>query len=106
MLNFVDVSDDESVNKAKAEVEKKLGKNQGLNCLLNNAGVSKGTQLNNINEQDMLDTYKHNVVGPWRVTKVCRCSSVLIIRTFYSGIFTFGGKSSDWRTKCSSSKYH
>jgi len=72
--NFVDASDDQSVNKAKVEVEKKLGNNQGLNCLLNNAGVSKTIQLKDINEKDMLDTYKHNVIGTWRVTKVCICS--------------------------------
>ncbi|CAF2651913.1 unnamed protein product [Rotaria sp. Silwood2] len=35
----IDVTDDESVNKAKVEVEKKLGNNQGLNCLINNAGA-------------------------------------------------------------------
>ncbi|CAF5073892.1 unnamed protein product, partial [Rotaria sp. Silwood1] len=34
------VSDDESVNKAKFEVEKKLGNDRSLNCLINNAGVT------------------------------------------------------------------
>ncbi|CAF3063166.1 unnamed protein product [Rotaria sp. Silwood2] len=65
----IDVTDDESVNKAKVEVEKKLGNNQGLNCLINNAGVSKNFKFNDINEKDMLDTYRHNVIGVWRVTK-------------------------------------
>jgi NAD(P)-dependent dehydrogenase (short-subunit alcohol dehydrogenase family) len=65
----IDASDEQSVQKAKVEVEKKLGTNQGLNCLLNNAGVSKTVQLKEINEKDMLDTYKQNVMGPWRVTK-------------------------------------
>lgn len=70
-INFhLDTSSDESVNKAKDEIEKKLGNNQGLNCLINNAAVSKNIKLNEINEKDMLDTYKQNVVGPWRVTKV------------------------------------
>ncbi|CAF0999569.1 unnamed protein product [Adineta steineri] len=46
-----------------------IGNSRGLNCLLNNAGVNKDLKLNDINEQDMLDTYKHNVIGPWRVTK-------------------------------------
>ncbi|CAF5069099.1 unnamed protein product, partial [Rotaria sp. Silwood1] len=36
----IDVSDDESVNKAKFEVEKKLGNDRSLNCLINNAGVT------------------------------------------------------------------
>ncbi|CAF0844479.1 unnamed protein product [Adineta steineri] len=65
----IDVNDDESCNKAKGEVENKLGNSQGLNCLLNNAGVNKDLKFNDINEQDMLDTYKQNVIGPWRVTK-------------------------------------
>ncbi|CAF1079414.1 unnamed protein product [Adineta steineri] len=65
----IDVSDDESCNKAKIEVENKLGNSRGLNCLLNNAGVNKELKFNDINEKDMLDTYKHNVIGPWRVTK-------------------------------------
>ncbi|CAF5018434.1 unnamed protein product, partial [Rotaria sp. Silwood1] len=35
------VSDDESVNKAKFEVKKKLENDRSLNCLINNAGVKK-----------------------------------------------------------------
>lgn len=58
------------MNKAKVEVEKKLGNDRGLNCLLNNAAVNQGTQLKDINEKVMLETYKQNVVGPYRVTQV------------------------------------
>ena len=59
------------MNKAKAEVEKELGSNRGLNCLLNNAGVMHNTTLDQIDEKVMLETYRQNVLGPWRVTKVC-----------------------------------
>ena len=69
-LIIIDSSDDESVNKAKVEVEKKLGNNRGLNCLLNNAAVNQNTTLDKIDEKVMLETYRQNVLGPWRVTKV------------------------------------
>ncbi|CAF0976707.1 unnamed protein product [Rotaria sordida] len=65
----IDVSNDESVNKAKIEVEKKLGNDRGLNCLINNAGVGKNIKFNDINEKNMFDAYRHNVLGAWRVTK-------------------------------------
>jgi short-subunit dehydrogenase len=65
-----DTSDTESVEKAKVEVEKKLGNNRGLNCLINNAAVNKYLRWNDINEKDMLYTYTHNTLGPWRVTKI------------------------------------
>lgn len=63
------MNEDESVNRAKTEVENKLGNNRGLNCLLNNAAVTQRLHLNSINEKDMIDTFRQNVLGPWRVTK-------------------------------------
>jgi short-subunit dehydrogenase len=41
-----------------------------LNCLINNAGSTTKLQLSRINEKDMLETYRSNVIGPWKVTKV------------------------------------
>ena len=42
-----------------------------LNCLINNAGVAAKLRLSNINEKDMMESYRQNVIGPWKVTKVC-----------------------------------
>ncbi|CAF3620607.1 unnamed protein product [Adineta steineri] len=60
----IDVNGDKSSYKAKNEAENKLGNSCGLNCLLSNAGVNKNITLNNINEQDMLDTYIQNFIRP------------------------------------------
>ena len=41
-----------------------------LNCLINNAGVAKKLKFGDINEKDMMETYRQNVIGPWKMTKV------------------------------------
>ncbi|CAF1585202.1 unnamed protein product [Didymodactylos carnosus] len=65
----LDTLDDESIKAAYHTVEQKLN-GQGLNMLINNAGVEKYLQLDNILEKEMLDTNNSNVIGPWKVTKV------------------------------------
>jgi short-subunit dehydrogenase len=41
-----------------------------LNCLINNAGVAAKLKFADINEKDMMETYRQNVIGPWKMTKV------------------------------------
>ncbi len=66
---MIDIVDDKSVQNAVEKVQQSLnGKN--LNCLINNAGMATKLRLSNINEKDMMETYRQNVIGPWKVTKV------------------------------------
>ena len=41
-----------------------------LNCLINNAGIAAKLKFTDINEKDMMETYRQNVIGPWKMTKV------------------------------------
>ncbi|XP_018863531.1 C-factor-like [Parus major] len=44
-------------------------KDQGLNLLINNAGISSHTTLHSLDSQEMLDVFATNVVGPLQVVK-------------------------------------
>lgn len=44
---------------------------QGLNLLINNAGVGSQATLQSVGAQEMLATFAVNVVGPLQVAKVC-----------------------------------
>ncbi|KFW02349.1 C-factor, partial [Fulmarus glacialis] len=44
-------------------------KDQGLNLLINNAGVSSHATLRSLDSQEMLSTFATNVVGPLQVAK-------------------------------------
>lgn len=46
-------------------------KDQGLNLLINNAGVSSHATLRSLDVQEMLSAFATNVVGPLQVAKVC-----------------------------------
>ncbi|XP_068059081.1 3-oxoacyl-[acyl-carrier-protein] reductase MabA-like isoform X1 [Anomalospiza imberbis] len=46
-------------------------KDQGLNLLINNAGISSHATLCSLDLQEMLDVFATNVVGPLQVVKVC-----------------------------------
>lgn len=65
----IDTTDDKSVQQAVEKVEQRLN-GKDLNCLINNAGATTKLRFANINEKDMLETYRQNVLGPWKVTKV------------------------------------
>ncbi len=41
-----------------------------MNCLINNAGTASKLKFSDINEKDMMETYRQNVIGPWKMTKV------------------------------------
>jgi len=65
----IDITNDASIKGAVEKVEKRLN-GTDLNCLINNAGTAKKLRFMDINEQDMMETYRQNVIGPWKVTKV------------------------------------
>jgi hypothetical protein len=66
---LIDIIDDKSIQKAVEKVEQSLN-GKHLNCLINNAGMATKLRFSNINEKDMMETYRQNVIGPWKVTKV------------------------------------
>ncbi|XP_032087010.1 C-factor-like [Thamnophis elegans] len=70
-INIVqlDTTDLSSIKQAASEVESHL-KGQGLNLLINNAGRnSQAFLLENVDQEDMLLSYKTNAVGPLLVVK-------------------------------------
>lgn len=69
IYKFLDITDDVSIQKAFEKVEQRLN-GKDLNCLINNAGATKKLRFSDINEKDMMEMYRQNVIGPWKVTKV------------------------------------
>jgi short-subunit dehydrogenase len=65
----IDITNDASIKEAVEKVEQRLN-GKDLNCLINNAGTAKKLRFMDINEKDMMETYRQNVIGPWKVTKV------------------------------------
>nr|XP_009688686.1 PREDICTED: uncharacterized oxidoreductase C663.09c-like [Struthio camelus australis] len=57
-----------SIQGAVQAVESHL-KGQGLNLLINNAGVSSHATLQSVDSQEMLSAFTTNVIGPLQVTK-------------------------------------
>ncbi|XP_003229926.1 C-signal [Anolis carolinensis] len=57
-----------SIQSAAKEAKSRLG-DQGLNLLINNAGVMPACTLESATAKDMLDVYNINLVGPMLVTK-------------------------------------
>lgn len=73
-----DTVDLPSIRGAVQAVETHL-QGQGLNLLINNAGVGSQATLQSVDAQEMLTAFAVNVVGPLQVAKVCvgqGCSSV------------------------------
>ncbi|XP_070617759.1 C-signal-like [Erythrolamprus reginae] len=65
----LDASDVSSIRRAASEMESYL-KGQGLNLLINNAGRnSQALFLENVDQEDMLLSYKTNTVGPLLMVK-------------------------------------
>ena len=65
----LDITDDASIQKAAEKVQQTLN-GKDLNCLINNAGTAAKLKFGDINEKDMMETYRQNVIGPWKVMKV------------------------------------
>ncbi|KAM4018724.1 C-signal-like [Anomaloglossus baeobatrachus] len=64
----LDATNAESVKEAVVEVEKYLN-GSGLNLLINNAGVMPRTSLDQVDGDEMIDTFNTNVVGSLQVSQ-------------------------------------
>ncbi|XP_040927229.1 C-factor isoform X3 [Betta splendens] len=64
----LDVVSQESIEKAAAEVTQLLPEH-GLNCLINNAGISVSADFNTVTAEKMIETFHTNTVAPLMVTK-------------------------------------
>ncbi|XP_048371203.1 C-factor-like [Sphaerodactylus townsendi] len=64
----LDTTSSASIKAAAACVENHL-KGSGLNLLINNAGILKAVTLDMVDEEDMINTYKTNVIGPLLVNQ-------------------------------------
>ncbi|XP_077143405.1 C-signal-like [Ranitomeya variabilis] len=69
VLLSLDATNMESVKKAAAEVEKYLN-GSGLNLLINNGAVMSKEKLEKVDADEMIDTFKTNVVGPLQISQV------------------------------------
>ncbi|XP_053555468.1 C-factor [Bombina bombina] len=68
VLLQLDATDADSIKKAVSTVETQL-KGEGLNLLINNAGVMTHVDLDNVGSEDMINVYKTNVVGPLLISQ-------------------------------------
>ncbi|XP_072921675.1 C-signal-like isoform X1 [Hemitrygon akajei] len=64
----MDLDDFDSIQTSAEEIQKVL-KNDGLNLLINNAGINIDGGLNDITPEMMTKTHTINVIGPMMVTK-------------------------------------
>ncbi|XP_042336698.1 C-factor-like [Sceloporus undulatus] len=61
-------TDEASIKAAAKEAEAHLAGN-GLNLLVNNAGIMPPSTLESVTQEDMLSVYRVNVLGPMMITK-------------------------------------
>ncbi|KAF7699100.1 C-factor [Silurus meridionalis] len=64
----LDVVSEESIKKAAVEVEQIVQKD-GLNCLINNAGINIIANFETVTAEKMLENFHTNSVGPLMITK-------------------------------------
>uniref|UniRef100_UPI00398E4D4C uncharacterized protein isoform X2 n=1 Tax=Pristiophorus japonicus TaxID=55135 RepID=UPI00398E4D4C len=64
----LDVDNFDSIQECADQILKVL-ENNGLNLLINNAGINFGGGLNEVTPETMMQSYRTNVVGPMMVTK-------------------------------------
>ncbi|KAM3919786.1 C-signal-like [Leptodactylus fuscus] len=64
----LETTDPQSIKEAVKEVEKHL-KGEGLNLLINNAGIMPDSTLESADSDDLLNVYNTNVVGPFLLAK-------------------------------------
>ena len=64
VIDGVDVSDADSVNRLKTELA-----GQNLDVLISNAGILKGDSFGALDYEEMLEQYRVNALGPLRVTE-------------------------------------
>lgn len=66
---LLDVTSQESIERAASEVEE-LVQEDGLNCLINNAGINVVANLDTVTADKMLENFHTNSVAPLMLTKV------------------------------------
>lgn len=59
----------ESIQKAVEEVSQ-LVQDEGLNCLINNAGISVLANFYTVTAENMIENFRTNTVAPLMITKV------------------------------------
>ncbi|XP_053091030.1 C-factor isoform X2 [Pangasianodon hypophthalmus] len=64
----LDVVSEESIKKAAVEVEQ-IVQEDGLNCLINNAGINVIADFETVTAEKMLENFHTNSVGPLMITK-------------------------------------
>lgn len=64
IIEDIDVSDAESIDKLKSELE-----GHKLDVLINNAGILKGDRFGHLDYEVMLEQFRVNALGPLRVTE-------------------------------------
>lgn len=92
----LDVSDPCSIKESAKKVSSLLGKN-GLNLLVNNAGVLTHGTMQSATDQEMHNAFNTNLMGPLTVTKVMkkrffRCLSTKRCLLLFLTIFYFKSK--------------
>ncbi|XP_035766458.1 uncharacterized oxidoreductase C24B10.20 [Neolamprologus brichardi] len=76
----LDVVNQESIEKSVEEVSK-LVQEEGLNCLINNAGIKVEADFHSVTAEMMIENFHTNTVAPLMITKsalnmVSRCMAV------------------------------
>lgn len=66
----IDVVNQESIEKAAQEVDQ-LVQDDGLTCLINNAGINVVANFETVTAEKMLENFHTNSVAPLMITKVC-----------------------------------
>lgn len=69
MSLLLDVISQESIERAASEVEQ-IVQEEGLNCLINNAGINVVANLETVTADKMLENFHTNTVAPLMITKV------------------------------------
>ena len=64
-----DVLSQESIDKCAEEVSR-LVQDQGLNCLINNAGINVVADFHSVTADKMIENFHTNAVAPLMITKV------------------------------------
>lgn len=68
-VSHVDAVNQESIEKCAEEVGQ-LVKEEGLNCLINNAGTKVVADFHSVTAEKMMENFRTNAVAPLMITKV------------------------------------
>lgn len=70
----------ESIEKSVEEVER-LVQEEGLNCLINNAGINVVADFHTVTAEKMIENFHTNAVAPLMITKVM-CHLIVLTEGF------------------------